>query len=314
MKIPAKILPPVFHSHELAGQVTKKAAEFTGLRVGTPVVMGSGDGLSTLLGLGIVRQNQVGITVGTAGVVGLSSDDYLYDSKGRCLTFVHAVPHKWYLCAATYASGASLDWYMNNFVHQSLRKPEESYKLIEAHTRRSSPGAKGIIFLPLLSGSRSPYNNPSGKGVFFGAKLWHTQADFTQAVLEGIVFEIYDCYRVIKEVCSKATGCPVREIRLSGGIVNNPIWKKILANIFGESIQIPTVEELGTLGCAINAAVGVGLYGDYEEAIKSMVHTEQIVQPDLVLHRTVYQGLFEIYRRIYNHLSTDFRDIETMGW
>ena len=296
--IPKDILPPVVKSSDVIGKVTGEAAQITGLKEGTPVVSGAGDASIAILGLGIVESGQTAVIAGTAGVIMSSWKRYIYDNRGRCFTLVHPAGEMWTLATATNTACTSLDWFQSILDITGT----VNYDIFNKAAGESEPGAKGIIFHPFLAGERTPHWNPHARSTFFGCQLSHKRGDFIRAVMEGVALSLYDCFLIHRDI-SGITETPINEIRLAGGILNSPIWKRILADILGKAIEIPEEKELGILGCAINAAVGVGLYKSYEEAIKNMVRLREEITPDMELHNGIYAKQFALYRRLYERLA-----------
>ena len=119
----------------------------------------------------------------------------------------------------------------------------------------------------------------------------------------GVALSLYDCFLIHKDI-SVITKTPIDEVMLAGGVLNSPVWKKILADTLGKTIQIPEEKELGILGCAVNASVGTGLYNSYEEAINHMVKSGERIAPDMELHSKVYEKQFVLYKRLYEQLAS----------
>ena len=297
-EIPGSILPPVLKSSEVMGKISREASRITGLSEGTPVISGAGDASTAILGLGIADSGQVAVIAGTAGVIMSGWNRYIYDSRGRCFSLVHPAGDMWLLATATNTACSSLDWFRNILDTTG----SVDYDILSESANESAPGSGGIIFHPYLAGERSPYWNTRARSIFFGGQLSHKRGDFIRAVMEGVAFSLNDCFMIHREI-SGITETDIGEIRLAGGILNSPVWKKILADILGKSIQIPEEKELGILGCAINAAVGVGLYKSYEEAIDKMVRFGEEITADMGVHNEVYKRQFELYRKIYEQLE-----------
>jgi len=300
--IPSSILPDVVASSAIAGRLLPEVAATLNLPAGVPVIAGSGDGVSTMLGLGIVRPGQLGITVGTAGVLMSASDRFLVDERGRCLVFRHPIPGQYFLVTATNTSGEAIRWFSNML--QSSLPETERYARLNAAAAASPPGSRGVVFLPYLAGSRSPHYNPSAKACFLGLDLMHEFSDLARAAMEGVCFEIRDCLDVHREVLG-SEHFTIDEVLVSGGIVRSPLWLQILADATGTTLSVPVATELGALGAAINAAVGIGIYPDYLTATATMVRIANRIVPNEG-SRHAYDHAYYLYRESYRALMPVF--------
>ena len=168
LDIPADWLPPTFEGPETTGTVTAEAAAETGLMAGTPVMAGGGDQAAGAVGAGAVRPGVVSLTLGTSGVVFATTDAPLVEPEGRLHAFCHAVPGRWHFMGVTLSAAGSLQWY-----HDTLT-PKESFADIVAEAEQAPAGSEGLLFLPYLSGERTPYPDPLARGSFVGLTLRHT--------------------------------------------------------------------------------------------------------------------------------------------
>ena len=193
LDIPREWLPRVYESPEITGRITAEAAALTGLAEGTPVVGGGGDQAAGAVGTGAVSAGRVSSALGTSGVVFAHSDNPFFDPQMRIQTFCHAVPGTWHLMGCMLSSGGSLRWYRDTFA------PGEAYDSITGRAANAPAGCEGLQFLPYLTGERTPYPDPDGRGVFFGATLRSTQDWFARAVLEGVAYSFKDAFALLTE-------------------------------------------------------------------------------------------------------------------
>ena len=303
--LPRHLLPDLVSSSQVTGHLQDDVAREIGLPVGlrVPVVAGAGDGVSAALGLGIVTPGQLGITVGTAGVLMSASSAFVADEKRRCLLFRHPAPGLWYLVTATNTSGEAVRWF-STAMYRTLPEPERYSRFI-ADAGDSPPGSRGLVFLPYLAGSRSPHYDASARGVFLGLHLQCGLPDLARSVMEGVAYELRDCFEVHREVLG-SQGATMREIRISGGIVRNPLWLQILADILDAPLQVPRTAELGTLGAAMNAAVGVGYYDNHGQAAGQMLTIGSEVEPN-PRNRGVYAAGYETFKSGYLNLTKTYQ-------
>ena len=303
--LPLHFLPDLVSSAQVTGYLLDGVAGEIGLPAGLrlPVVAGAGDGVSTALGLGIVRPGQLGITVGTAGVLMSASPAFVADEKRRCLVFQHPAPGLWYLVTATNTSGEAVRWF-SNAMYKDLIESKRYSRFIE-DAGGSPPGSHGLVFLPYLAGSRSPHYDAQARGAFLGLDLQCGLPDLARSVMEGVAYELRDCLEVHREVLA-GQKTKIEDVRISGGIVRNPLWLQILADILNAPLRVPRVAELGALGAAMNAAVGVGFYDNHEQAARQMVAISREVEPS-PQNRAVYADGYDLFKSAYQTSSKIYR-------
>ena len=186
-------MPRLAEGPEITGVISAEAAEITGLKAGTPVVGGGGDQAAGAVGVGAVEPHIISLVVGTSGVVFAPLASYAYEPEGRLHAFCHAVPGMWHFMGVTLSAAGSLQWYRDTLA------PGRSFDdLTRSRRRRSPPGSDGLLFLPYLTGERTPYPDPLARGAFVGLTARHTQAHMTRAVLEGVAFSLKDCFGLME--------------------------------------------------------------------------------------------------------------------
>ncbi len=158
-------------------------------------------------------------------------------------------------------------------------------------------GSDGVIFLPYMSGERSPIWNPKAKGVYYGLDFSKTKGHFIRAAMEGVAFSL----RHNLEVAEKA-GAHVEVMRAMGGSANSLLWTQIKSDVTGKPIVVPASDTATTLGAAMLAGVGVGMYQDFEEAVKLTVQSKRAHEPQEE-KRAVYDEAYQKYLQIYENLK-----------
>lgn len=297
--LPLRLLPDLLSSTQAAGYLLDDVAEEIGLPPNRrlPVVAGAGDGVSTALGLGVVTPGQLGVTVGTAGVLMSASPAFVADEQRRCLLFRHPAPRLWYLVTATNTSGEAVRWFCNAVYEHPVESVRYSQFIRDAS--KSPPGSRGLVFLPYLAGSRSPHYDALARAAFLGLDLQCGLSDLARSVMEGVAYELRDCFEVHREVLA-SQAMKIEDIRISGGIVRNPLWLQILSDILDVPLRVPGVAELGALGAAMNAAVGVGYYDNHEQAARKMQAISSEVEPN-PQNRTVYGDRYDLFKSGYRN-------------
>lgn len=305
LDIPPEFMPKSHEGPEITGVLSQTAADSIGLPPGVPVIAGGGDQAAGAVGCGIVRTGVISATVGTSGVVFAFSDEVTLDPEGRVHTFCHSVPGKWHVMGVMLSAGGSLRWFRDALCMDGLEwaraQGMNPYDFITGAAARTPLGAEGLIFLPYLTGERTPHKDPYAKGAFIGLSLRHTRAHLARAVLEGVAFGMRDSLEIIRSM-----GVPIREVRASGGGARSPLWRQIQADVNGAPLITLNVDEGPAYGAALLAMVGAGIYKTVEEACDATVRAVTTCGPD-PKRRAEYDRWYAVYRDLYPRLAECFR-------
>lgn len=269
----AGLFPEIVPATTVVGGLRAEAAAATGLNAGTPVVLGGGDGPLAALGAGVIDPEDGAYTyLGSSSWVSLSAGEPLHDPELRTMTFNHVVPGRFVPTATMQAGGASLDWWVD-----VLRPGRDPGRFADLTADAAEVDTGGLYFLPHLLGERSPSWNAQAAGAFLGLGRHHTQAHLTRAVLEGVAFNLATCVQAFREA-----GHPVDRVDAIGGGAASDLWLQILADTWGATVRRRSiVEEAGSLGAAVTAAVGAGLVDGFGVArTLSQVTAEFAPDPD----------------------------------
>lgn len=309
LKIKRDWLPPVYESPVICGYVSKSAAKLTGLKQGTPVVAGAGDQAAQAIGTGIYEPGTVSVTIGTSGVVFAAIDKYQYDPTGRLHTYCHATFDMWHLMGVMLSAGGSFRWlrdllYKNEKLYAE-KKGIDIYDMMTREAEKISPGAEGLLFLPYLSGERTPHPDPYARGVFFGLSLKHSRPHLARAVIEGITFGLKDCLELLKDM-----GIRFNRVRVSGGGARSLLWRKIMANVFDLDIVTVNATEGAAFGAALLAGVGTGIYKNAKEGCKMTIYETGITKPGRDIE--IYQEYYKLYKSLYPAVREHFKDLSNI--
>ena len=296
--LPRDWFPTVYEGSHITGRLRPVVAKSLGLPAGIPVVAGGGDNAAAAVGTGIVRSGLVSSSIGTSGVVFAHSEDIRLDPKGRLHTFCHAVPGKNHLMAVTLSAGNSFRWIRDLFrtAGSNLSGCEEvafGYESMTAQAAQVSPGAEGLIFLPYLTGERTPHLDPFATGAFVGLTARHTAAHLVRAVMEGVTFSLRDGMEIMH-----AIQVPIDQVRAIGGGGKSPLWCQLQADIFGCEVVNLAVEEGPAYGAALLA---MAADQDAEGVIcvsEACVKTTNTYHPQTASQEK-YNQLYAIYRELY---------------
>jgi xylulokinase len=247
------------------------------------------------VGVGAVEPGIVGLVLGTSGVVFASTGAPFVEPQGRLHAFCHSVPETWHLMGVMLSAAGSLQWFRDTLA------PDLSFDELTAGAAEVPAGAEGLLFLPYLTGERTPYPDPLARAGFVGLTLRHSKAHMTRAVLEGVAFGLRDSMELMK-----ASGLgEIRQIRVSGGGAKSALWRQILADVMGSELVTVNTTEGAAYGAALLAGVGAGAWASVPEACAAAVRVVDRVAPqsDVV---AVYERAYPLYRRLYPALKPTF--------
>jgi xylulokinase len=295
--ISPQILPALYESQDVCGNISDSGAQETGLNRGTPVVAGAGDQAAGAVGIGITRPGTVSATIGTSGVVFAATDRPALDPKGRLHTFCHAIPDRWHVMGVTQAAGLSLRWFRDQLGSVETGSGDPYDRMCEAAAHVKA-GADGAFWAPYLMGERTPHLDPRARAAFVGLTASHTRAHLIRAILEGVAYSLKDTFTILDEI-----GVPAQRIRLGGGGARSPLWRQIQADVYGNEVEIVAAEEGAAYGAAILAGVGVGCWASVDEASDAVVRVATRVPPDRHMSSRMQRN-YQVYRRIYPALRS----------
>jgi L-xylulokinase len=267
-----ELLPPVRPSTEVVGEVTRSAAAVTGLAPGTPVVSGIHDVDASALGAGGIRPGQLVLVAGTYSVNELLATEPHVDPRWLCRDW--AEPGLWMHMSTSAASATNLEWFARQLCPEESavadRRGISPYEALarEAASAADAPGE--VLYLPFLFGS--PHGELAS-AAFLGVRGWHTRAHLLRALIEGVVFN----HRT--HVDPLRAAMPVSEVRLTGGATRSDWWSQTFADVLELPVRVPAAEETGTLGAALCAGVGAGLYRSLAEATEAAVTVTRVHEP-----------------------------------
>lgn len=293
------LLPDIYKCHDIVGTVTKKAAEECGLIEGIPVVAGALDAACGTLGAGVVHDGETQEQGGQAGGMSICMDEYKADR--RLILSFHATSNQWILQGGTVGGGGVMRWLEQEFADYERIKGKEvgksSLTLFNEIAEKVAPGSDGLIFLPYMSGERTPIWDPKAKGMFYGLDFSKTKGHFVRATMEGVALSL----RHNLEVAAEA-GAHVGELRAMGGSANSLLWTQIKSDVTGKKIVVPSSDTATSLGAVLLAGVGIGMYKNFEEATEKTVVLKREHEPNMA-NQAVYDQTYETYLKLYENLK-----------
>lgn len=287
-------LPTVAPTGALVGYLRQNAAEALDLPAGIPVYNGAHDQYCASIGAGAVHDGDMLLSAGTTWVlmgVGkkpLFTDSYISPGK-------HPVDGLYGAIASLVCSGASLQWFKNNFL------PEEFDEMNRVVAQRQEK-TRDLFFYPYMAGARYPLWIPNARGAFTGITLEHDRFDFARAIMEGVAFGVR---RAAEDF--QRNGSRICAITMMGGAAKSPVWMQMIASITKIPILRLNQADVCALGAAAIAACGAGIYADYSAAAAAMVHTETVYNP-IAEQAAYYQQKFESYAGMWDHIQAYYRE------
>ena len=300
LDIDEALLPKVYESPEITGHISTEFAQRAGLSENCVVAGGAGDNAAAAVGTGIVEDGKAFTTIGTSGVVFAHTSEPRIDPKGRVHTFCCAVPGCWHVMGVTQAAGLSLKWFRENMAENM------DYEAINQAIASVPRGSHRLIYLPYLMGERTPHLNPDCRGVFFGLSAMHTKADMLRSVMEGVSFSLLDCWDILREMKIE-----VKDMMACGGGSKSPLWRQMLANMYGCPVKVGGEGGGAVLGAAILAGVAAGIYEDVPTACRRFVGTASVCQPKPDAHE-YYGKVHKLYNKLYNQLKECYGDLAAL--
>jgi xylulokinase len=301
LEIPSDWLPPTFEGPAVTGVVSALAAGETGLTKGTPVVGGGGDQAAQAVGVGAVQPGIIALTLGTSGVVFAATESPLIEPEGRLHAFCHALPGRWHFMGVMLSAAGSLQWYRDTLA------PQMDFNDLVNEAAHIPAGSEGLLFLPYLTGERTPYPDPLARGAWVGLTVRHTRAHLTRAVLEGVSFGIKDSFTLIQN----AGLGTIEQVRISGGGAKSPLWRQIMADVLDVELVTVNTTEGASFGAALLAGVGAGFYENVPAACKATIQITGRTNPTPATR--VYQDYYPRYRALYPALAPGYKAIADLS-
>ena len=299
--LPREIFPPLLQSQALAGDLSAEAAKTLSLAAGIPVVVGCADQPAQALGNGVAGTGKSIVSIASGGQVVtpfIPKGKAHVPTDPRLHVFNHAIPGMWYILGATLSAGLSLRWLRGVMGMEAQGKA--AYERFSSEAAAVAPGSEGLIFLPYLSGERTPHMDPHARGGFIGLSYFHEQGHLARAVMEGVAFGLRQALELSIEL-----GGEVEAVIATGGGSESNVWRQILADILGLPLQKSLLAEQAAIGAALLAGVGIGIYSTFEEAGAQTSQYGNVTEP-IPERIALYNTLYEEYKALYPRLRDDF--------
>src|ERR1035437_10066468 len=295
-------LPPLKNSTDFCGGISKRASEETGLKEGTPVAGGMFDIDACAIAMDITNEDKICVIAGTWSINEYISKKPVLN-KSVMMNSLYCIPGYYLIEECSPTSASNYEWFIEMFLAEERGKATDLginvFEYCNELAEKVTADEQDIIFLPYIFGSNY---NPQAKASFIGLDSHHTRPQIIRAVLEGIVF----CHMVhLEKLLINRT--KTQAIRLAGGAANSLFWAQIFADVIKLPVEIVDTKELGTLGCAMAAAVASGVYENLKEAAQNMVKMKCRIEPNPA-NFSVYEKKFTLYKKVSDTLDNLWKD------
>jgi xylulokinase len=308
LNINRSMLPQVVASDSAASTLAINAAESLGLPAGIPIAGGAGDASAAALASGVAEPGTLLLTISSGSQAIISTDTVVPDPAGRVHSWCHCLGPEtgagWYIMAATMASGLAMRWLSESV----LNLPDAGrHHQLEQWAMEIEPGADGLLFVPYLTGERTPHMDPHARGMFLGLTAAHDRRHLVRAVMEGSIFALYQAFSVLTGL----HGTPPTRIVLAGGGARSAVWTQIVADVFDLPVYPNREPEGSAIGAALLAGAAIGWFGAQEGAA-AWLQLDEPVAPRSNVTAT-YRQLAEVFNQAYAKHRDDFRALERTG-
>jgi autoinducer 2 (AI-2) kinase len=295
-----EVFPEVLEPGTVAGKVTSRAAEETGLAAGTPVVVGGADTQLGLLGIGVVEPGSFTVIGGTFWQQTIGLSQARIDPEARLRTLCHALPGQWMMEGIGFYCGLSMRWFRDAFCdlekQEAARTKVDAYTLMERFAQDVPPGSNDVIAIlsNLMVASRWIHASPALVQFNLGDPAHSGRKECIRAIEEAAAYVSLGHLRVIEEI----TATTIEQAVFTGGASKGTLWPRIMADVLGIPVKVPRVKESTALGAAMLAGIGAGIYPDIPTAAREVVAFDRTVEPDAMTHDR-YLGLYESWLTVY---------------
>lgn len=300
-ELPASIFPELTEPSAVVGQITREAAELTGLSESTAVTAGGGDLTMMAIGNGMVRNGDGILNIGTSGQVSFQIDQPVINPALNTNMFGSYHSGRWVLYGATMSAGLCLKWWRQTTGNLP-------YDRVNEMVSKAAPGSGGVLFYPYLNGERCPHLMSDISSSFIGVNASTGYGEMTRAVMEGVVFNLRQC----AEICGKL-GFTADTYLASGGAARSDIWTQIMADVFNRPVKRVIGEEQACLGAALTAGVGIGYWNSIPEATDAVVRYQDRVTLPIPENVRIYEEYYQLFTAIFPQFSRNLQKLTNLG-
>jgi xylulokinase len=304
--VDGEMFPAAKESTAILGTVTAQAARETGLKAGTPVAVGGGDGSCAGVGVGCVKPGTAYNYLGSSSWIALTVKQPIVDQQMRTMNWAHCVPGYLHPSGTMQTAGSSFSWLKEQLCSPEIAaakaKDVNAFKLIDEAITAIPVGANGVLFLPYMLGERTPWWNPNARGAFIGLNLATKREDMLRAVLEGITMNLGIIVNIFRQ------HVPIDAITVIGGGAKSALWRQMMADIYDCRVQsLNFLEEATSMGAAVIGGVAAGLFKDFD-VIDRFIKVEHVAEPNRE-NQKVYRKLMPLLEKSYRSVVGVYDDL-----
>jgi len=289
-------LPRIVDSKEVVGKIAPQVASELGFSHNTLIVTGAMDQMAGAIGAGNVVPGIITETTGTALTIIATVDEPIYDSKRRIPCSPHAASNKFVLMPYSETAGIVLKWFRDTF-NLKDKGGKETYDALVKLAKDVPAGSEGLLALPHFAGGFCPDFNPEARGAFVGISFNHKKGHFVRALVESIAFMLRQNVELLREL-----GVRVEKVKSLGGAAKSDFWLQVKSDVLNLPVELPKYSEASSLGAAILAGVGAGIYKDIDEAVKVAASVKKTFRPqgrNVSVYRGIYRNYLDLYQKLY---------------
>jgi len=299
--------PAVFQSEAIAGEVTRQSSAETGLAEGTPVAFGAADMACAALGTHALQAGEVSVTVGTVGHLITPIQFPKRSFVGEIYQFCHAIPNICYAFSAIPAGGLAFAWLRDALMKASNLSADAMMQRLNDLAEKIPDGSENLYFLPYLTGALTPRQNPHASGTFIGMRINHHAGHMAKALMEGVAYVFGYLIQKFEE-----NGLPIRSLYYGDGGSSSAVWVSILKNCIGyEDNHIMENKESSSVGAAIIAGKGLGIYTDWYAAADSLSISRHLAYDDEAVMR--YEEYKKAFFNIFDNIEGAYESIRQLS-
>jgi len=293
------IFPDIKSSGNQFGVVTNDASKVTGLVEGTPVITGAADIACSQIGTGAVNDNTLSITLSTSGQIVMGIPNINKKGIGKVTFHNGAIEDSNYAMGTIFTGGLGVEWGFKKLYNKQLMDKSDYQELdrLTNEMKNYPPGSNGLLFLPFLVGSSTPYYDIQDRAAWIGMSLHQAKSLMLHSILEGITFNILENVQVMNEM-----DLIIQKVHLGAGGSQNKVWCKMIADVLGQNVSLLENRDGSALGAAILAGTGVGIFDSIKSAVESIVKVNQYIMFDKTKNED-YKKLFKGYQEVYQSLN-----------
>ena len=304
------MFPEPMDSARVLGEITTEAAAATGLKAGTPVAVGGGDGSCAGVGVGCIKPGTAYNYLGSSSWIALTVKRPIVDEQMRTMNWAHCVPGYLHPSGTMQTAGSSFHWLKEvictSECADAAARGTSPYAMIDEAIKQSPPGANGVLFLPYMLGERTPWWNPNARGAFIGLNLASKREDVLRAVMEGITMNLGIIVNIFRQ------HVPMDTITVIGGGARSAVWRQMMADIYGCRVEsLNYLEEATSMGAAVIGGVAVGLFPDFE-VINRFIRVDHVSKPNPE-NQERYRRMAPVLEKSYRALVDVYEDLAKLA-